>query len=53
LLVSIRRGEDEIIPHGDTVIYPGDYIIVLTDESKASKMNDTLSAMTEHNSIAK
>jgi Trk K+ transport system NAD-binding subunit len=32
LLVAVKRGEDEIILKGDTVNYPGDYLIVLTNE---------------------
>jgi len=31
LLVSIRRGEIEILPKGDTILKTGDYILVLTD----------------------
>ncbi len=30
LIVNIRRGAKEIIPQGDTMILPGDYLIVLT-----------------------
>lgn len=32
LIVSIRRGAKEIIPRGDTVLLPGDYLTVLTAE---------------------
>ena len=42
LLVAVKRGEDEIIPKGDTVIFPGDYLIVLTNEDRVSKINDDL-----------
>lgn len=45
LLVSVKRGENEIIPKGDTVIYPGDYLIVLTNDNKVSKINDALTQM--------
>lgn len=45
LLVSVKRGEQEIIPKGDTVIYPGDYLIVLTNDDKVSKINDALTQM--------
>jgi H+/Cl- antiporter ClcA len=45
LLVSVKRGEQEIIPKGDTVIYPGDYLIVLTNDDKVSKINDELIQM--------
>lgn len=30
LIVNIQRGDKEIIPQGDTVLLPGDYLIVLT-----------------------
>lgn len=40
LLVAVKRGENEIIPKGDTVILPGDYLIVLTNEDRVSKIND-------------
>lgn len=46
LLVAVRRGEQEIIPKGDTVIYAGDYLIVLTNEDKVSKINDSFIKMT-------
>jgi len=46
LLVAVNRGENEIIPSGDTVILPGDYLIVLTNEDKVSKINDALTIMT-------
>lgn len=42
LLVAVKRGEDEILPKGDTVIIPGDYLIVLTNEDKVSNINDIL-----------
>lgn len=37
LLVAVRRGEEEIIPKEDTLIYPGDYLVVLTNEDRVSK----------------
>ena len=42
LLVAVKRGEHEILPKGDTVIFPGDYLIVLTNEDRVSKINDDL-----------
>lgn len=42
LLVAVRRGEQEIIPKGDTVLYAGDYLIVLTNDDRTSKVNDLL-----------
>ncbi|HEY5562854.1 MAG TPA: H(+)/Cl(-) exchange transporter ClcA [Clostridiaceae bacterium] len=46
LLVSVKRGEHEILPTGDTVIFPGDYLIILTNEDRVSKINDALIIMT-------
>lgn len=42
LLVSVRRGEQEIIPKGDTVLSTGDYLIVLTNDDRVAKINDAL-----------
>lgn len=42
LLVAIKRGEKEILPKGDTVIYSGDYLHVLVNEGRAAKVNDEL-----------
>ncbi|WP_297418181.1 ClC family H(+)/Cl(-) exchange transporter [Clostridium sp.] len=53
LLVAVKRGEEEIIPKGDTVIYPGDYLIVLTNEDRVCKIADTLTLMTECSDILK
>ncbi|VBB05250.1 chloride channel voltage gated [Lucifera butyrica] len=38
LLVSIRRGEMEIIPKGDTKIIAGDYLYVLTNEGQTEEV---------------
>ncbi|HEY5587051.1 MAG TPA: ClC family H(+)/Cl(-) exchange transporter [Ruminiclostridium sp.] len=46
LLVAVKRGEHEIIPKGDTAIFPGDYLIVLTNEDRVAKINDALIIMT-------
>jgi len=46
LLVAVKRGENEILPKGDTIIFPSDYLIVLTNEDKVSKINDALIIMT-------
>lgn len=45
LLVAIKRGEKEIIPKGDTVIYSGDYLHVLVNESRAAEINEDLMDM--------
>jgi len=46
LLVAVKWGENEIIPKGDTIIFPGDCLIVLTNEDRVSKINDALIMMT-------
>lgn len=46
LVVGIRRGDTEIIPKGDTAINAGDYINILTDEDKVSKVTEELCEMT-------
>lgn len=51
LLVAVKRGEHEIIPKGDTIILPGDYLIVLTNEDRVSKISDTFTLMTENSGI--
>ncbi|SMB79131.1 H+/Cl-antiporter ClcA [Desulfonispora thiosulfatigenes DSM 11270] len=45
LLVAIKRGEKEIIPRGDTVIYSGDCLNVLVNEDKAALTNQELLEM--------
>jgi H+/Cl- antiporter ClcA len=35
LLVSIKRGNEDLIPNGDSLINAGDYLIVLVDENRA------------------
>lgn len=49
LLVSIKRGEAEIIPKGDTRIFAGDYITVLTNEALASKAKRKLHKLCREN----
>ncbi len=53
LLVAVKRGDEEIIPKGDTVIFPGDYLIVLTNEDRACKITDILTSMSESSEILK
>lgn len=45
LLVAVKRGEHEIIPKGDTIIQSGDYLIILTNEDRVSRINDELIKM--------
>ena len=43
LVVSIYRGEKEILPKGDTKIYAGDLLVIMTNEDKASYMLEDIS----------
>jgi H+/Cl- antiporter ClcA len=45
LLVSIRRGETEIIPKGDTRIAVGDYLFAIVDERKSVEISESLNAL--------
>lgn len=51
LLVAIKRGENEIIPKGDTAIYAGDYLVVLTNEEDVSAVKEKLSIASEKSII--
>lgn len=42
LLVSIQRGQKDIIPNGQTVIGAGDFLVVLIDESRAADAKESL-----------
>lgn len=48
LLVAIKRGAEEIIPKGDTVIHPGDYLIVLANEDEAAEIRECVSGISEN-----
>lgn len=47
LLIAVKRGENEIIPIGDTLILAGDYLVILTDENKVAEVRHSVSIMTE------
>ncbi len=47
LLIAVKRGEQELIPKGDTFIQSGDYLVMLTNEDRVSKINDLMLALTE------
>jgi len=47
LLVGIRRGQQELIPKGNTQILGGDYLIVLTDKKLETEMNKTILKLAE------
>ena len=42
LVVSILRGNKEIIPRGDTEIIGGDYLTIMTDEKIYSNVLDSI-----------
>ncbi len=42
LLVGIRRGDSEMIPARDTIIYPGDYLIVMSGTAMFSRVHSCL-----------
>ncbi len=46
LLVGIRRGDEEMIPARDTIIYPGDYLIVMSGTAKLSHVHASLQELT-------
>ncbi|NLX91453.1 MAG: ClC family H(+)/Cl(-) exchange transporter [Firmicutes bacterium] len=48
LLVAVKRGEQEIIPRGNTVMQAGDYLLVLTNENTAPDVHDQLIQMSNH-----
>lgn len=45
LIVAIKRGQNEIIPKGNTIIYAGDYLTVLANEDEAVSITDILTDM--------
>ncbi|MCO8287897.1 ClC family H(+)/Cl(-) exchange transporter [Tetragenococcus halophilus] len=42
LLVAIRREQEDIIPHGDTILQMGDMLIILTDSQHAALVKKEL-----------
>lgn len=46
LIVGLKRGREEIIPQGNTRIYSGDYLIVLTSENKSAETRNFLIELT-------
>ena len=45
LVVSIYRGEKEILPRGDTKIYAGDLLVIMTNEESSTYMLEDISEM--------
>jgi len=39
LIVAIHRGEEEIVPSGQTIISPGDYLIIMSSEYTYNDIN--------------
>lgn len=51
LLVSVKRGSEEIIPRGNTPLYSGDTLIVLVNEALAGTVRDDLILVCNHTHI--
>lgn len=47
LVVSIKRGEKELTPHGETLLKAGDEILVLIDEKYYTMANETIEKLNE------
>ncbi|ULO05644.1 ClC family H(+)/Cl(-) exchange transporter [Paenibacillus sp. 19GGS1-52] len=43
LIVSVKRGSQEKIPHGDFILLAGDYLTILTGDENAPYINESLS----------
>ncbi len=42
LVVGVLRGESDLVPNGNTELFLGDVVLVLTDESRASDARDKI-----------
>lgn len=47
LIISIKRGDQEIIPKGKTKVLPGDFIYALTDENQVVSVKSRLMEMSQ------
>ncbi len=47
LLVNIKRGDQDIIPQGDTRLYPGDHIFALVNENRAVDIEQSLCSLSD------
>lgn len=45
LIIGIHRGEEEIIPHGNTTIYQGDRLLILTHQDQMCHVKPMLLSM--------
>jgi len=46
LLIAIRRGERQVIPHGDTLMRAGDTLIILTDRNNRAWVRQQIDQLT-------
>ena len=46
LLVEIKRGSENMIPRGNTIIFPGDILVVIANEDGANRVQDALEQIT-------
>ncbi len=51
LLIGIKRAGQEHIPRGNTLIYPGDILIILANEDRTNKVQHLLTEITGINEI--
>ena len=42
LIVSLRRGNKDIIPHGETTLMPGDYIVVFYPQGQEEEIRRSI-----------
>ncbi|HCC00941.1 MAG TPA: sodium:proton antiporter, partial [Ruminococcaceae bacterium] len=42
LIVGLSRGDDEIIPDGNTLILPGDYLLIMLPRGRSNEIKRTL-----------
>ncbi|MCI1135405.1 TrkA C-terminal domain-containing protein [Enterococcus gallinarum] len=47
LLISIRRGENEILTRGDTIMKVGDALLILTDSNSVSEVKKKISYLAD------
>ena len=51
LLIGVKRAGQELIPKGNTFIYPGDTLIIISNEDKANTVQNLLVEITGINEI--
>lgn len=47
LLVEVKQGENHVTPQGDTIIYEGDYLTILTDVNHEHRVKALMTEMNE------